>query len=299
MSEKNILEPKKQIQDIARQKSGLILGDSVLFYIVSSKVLCLAILVDIVGGGQDIFTVYSGLIIALLLIVISFGTSILYFLTGNLPKALSVSFFSILMGVINAFIASLFLFIAPPSYPILTVATLIMTISYVSSYTKMSNLHIPKSYIKSVLMTSAVDNRNNLDIDYDGVRNIENMLVGVVLLFLFYIALSVSLSVEVLYIEPISYIILGLFILTSGLLVLSIVYYRPLKSLFSALSIKEFVFFCYNILISAGRILFYIPLLLVIWFYTPFETSNIAVIVVSSILSTFVSLNPKDQSNEN
>lgn len=298
MSEKNILEPKQQIQDIARQKSGLLLGDSVLFYILSSKILCLAVLVDIVGGGKSLFTVYSGLTIALLLLVISFGTSISYFLTGNLPKALSNSFSCIIMGVINSSAASLFLFIAPPNYPILTVAVLVMTISYVGSYAEVTSPHIPESHIKSILMTSVVDSQDSIDIDYAGVRNIENMLVGVVLLFLFYIALSVSLGVEILHIELLSYGLLGIFILASGLLVLSIVYYRPLKSLFTTLSSKELVFFCYNLLISGSRIAFYLPILFILCFYTPFETPNIAVILVSSILATFVSLKQTERADK-
>lgn len=290
VSEKNILEPKKQIQYIARQNSGLLLGDSVLFYILSSKILCLAILVDIVGGGKNLFTVYTGLTIALLLLVISFGISISYLLNGDLARALSSSFYCIIMGVINSSVASLFLFITPLNYPILTIATLVMTISYTGSYQEVNSPHIPESHIKSILMTSIVDSQDSVDIDYDSARNIGNMLVGVVLLFFFYIALSVCLSVGILQIELLTYTLLGIFILASGILVLFIVYYRPLKSLFITLSHKKFALFCYNTLISGGSIVFYVPILLVLWFYTPLRTSNIAVILVSFILATFVTL---------
>lgn len=281
---------------MARRKSGLLLGDSVRLYITSSEVFLISILVDIVGGGKDILTVYDGLVIALLLLIVSFGTSIGYFLTNSLPKSTVVSFRGIVAGVINGSLSSLYLILSPAQFPIVQCFFLVLSVSYIGSYKRDMKSYTPNSYVRSKISIPVATRVDSDVIDSIGNKrlpDIDNILLGVILLFLFYIALSLTLGMEILHIQFLSYAGIGVSILVLGLLILVIIYYEPLKILQEKTSIKILFIITYNSILSKLYLLLFVPAVLILVYYTPHKTPNLARVFIVAVLSKFISIDNK------
>jgi hypothetical protein len=284
---------------MTRKKSGLLLGDSVRLYIISSEVFLISILVDIVGGGKDILTVYDGLVISLLLLIVSFGTSIGYFLTNSLFKSTVVSFRGIVAGVINGSLSSLYLTLSPVQLPVVQCFFLVLSVSYIGSYKRDMKTHIPNSYLRSKISIPVATRVDNDVIDSIGNKrlpDIDNVLLGVILLFLFYIALSLALGVEILRIQFLSYAGIGISVLILSLLILLIIYYDPLRILKQKTSMKILFIITYNAVLSKLHLLLFIPAVLILIYYTPHETPSLARVFTIFVLSKFISID--NESNQ-